>query len=1035
MAHALDAHRDLGATAGIAFAAERHDARAALALQHVAIEDAFVRTEVADVEREARDRDREHVSLEQRTRQAPRVREVRADRIRAGFMQDEQTRAFLGQRARIVLVRTNRRRGPSEEQRVETRVGDLADLLDRDAQPRLLSIMRDDVPTVVRRIALDREIDSGDDRKTSMRARIAAPRGGFALAQRATDEFVEREVRGESHALEQEVQGARVSRFGAHRATEEGRYPAGMLRPALRAAALLLAAACTSTDRGPDDARDAGFDVEHYALDLEIDPAARTLHGACRVRLWPTKASLTAVELDLEGLAVESVHDADGAELRFTQDDDSVTVHFARRVELEEYAEFTVRYGGSPRRGLYFAGDRGHGSTQAWTQGECVDARAWFPCQDEPWERATSELTVRVPKSWRVVAAGERVERREVGEHAFEYWRVNFPHPAYLETLAAGEFAVHESTWDGIPLQFVAERRLEPHLDATFTETDEILAFFSRVTGVRYPYPKYAQVAVDGFIFGGMENVSATTLIDAAVTDAAGLADAPATGLIAHEAAHQWFGDLVTCADWSHAWLNEGFATYFASLYVEEARGGDEFLLAMADQRAGWLARDVGANRRAMIHLADGDPILSFLTGHAYEGGAVRLHHLRRLLGDEAFFRGIQLYLGENGGRSVVTDDLRRAFDAASGRDLRVHFERWFEGVGHPVVEVTTRHDAERGELSVEVVQTQEEPPFPCVVEVEIADESGVRVERFELEGRSERFVLRQSITPRWVRFDPACAFPALIRETRSFAEWLAILSDGPDAAGRRQAADVLGRRERSGSDTGLETTIEDALRRALASDPSLAVRRRIAELRSGANAGADRDALVERARLDTDPSVRAAALRALEPTKSSALDAELGALARAEIARGASYAAVGAALGLLARVEPNDALAMLEREIAVESPHGERAARVVTQIARLADPRVVDTLRAVARDESLPDAPRRIAIADLGRRSVDDAATRADVLALLDSPRSSVRREALTASGHARTADVRARLERHARDTTDSRERAESLRILAAWP
>jgi len=808
-----------------------------------------------------------------------------------------------------------------------------------------------------------------------------------------------------------------------------------MSRSALRAAALLLTAACTSQTRGPDRAEESAFDVEHYALALEIDPSTRTLQGACRLRLWPTKTGLTQVELDLVGLAVESVHDVTGVELEYSQDADSVTIHFARRIEPEQFAEFTVHYGGRPTRGLYFAADRGAGATQVWTQGECVDARAWFPCQDEPWERATSELTVRVPRSWSVIAAGERIERREVGEHAIEHWRVNFPHPAYLETLAAGEFVVRESAWDGIPLYFVAEHRLEPFLDATFAETDEILAFFSHATGVRYPYPKYAQVAVDGFIFGGMENVSATTLIDAAVTDAAGLADSPSTGLVAHEAAHQWFGNLVTCADWSHAWLNEGFATYFASLYVEEARGRDEFLLAMADQRAGWLARDVGPNRRPMVHLADGDPILSFMTGHAYEGGAVRLHHLRRLLGEETFFRGIRLYLGENAGRGVVTDDLRRALELASGRDLRRHFERWFEAVGHPVVEVTTRHDLERGELSIEVVQTQEEPPFPCLVEVEIGGDTGVRVERFELEGRSERFVVRQRAAPRWVRLDPSCALPAQIRETRTFAEWLAILADAPDAAGRRQAAETLGRRTRTHTEGVLDGSIEFALRRALSSDSSAAVRRRIAELRTGTTAGPDRDEFVQRVRLDTDWSVRAAAFRALEPTAPSVFDSELATLARAEIAAGSSQAAVGAALGLLARVEPSDALDMLQRELRVESPHGERAARVATQIARLTDPRVVTALRALASDEAQPDAPRRIAIAELGRRSADDASVRSDLLALLDSPRSSVRREALGALAHARTTDVHARLERYARETTDSRERAESRRLLSAWP
>ncbi|MBL8861374.1 MAG: HEAT repeat domain-containing protein [Planctomycetes bacterium] len=805
---------------------------------------------------------------------------------------------------------------------------------------------------------------------------------------------------------------------------------------------LLLAAACAAPRAVPPAAQvPAGpaFDVEHVALDLELDPAARALRGTCRLRLWPARAGLNVVELDLVGLEVETVTDTEGRGLSHEHRDGKLRVQLSAPTAAEEYVEVVVRYGGRPVKGLYFAGDRGAGPTQAWTHGQCSDARAWFPCVDEPWERATSELTVRVPRGWSVIAAGERLERREDGAGATETWRTTFPHPAYLQTLVAGEFALLESTRGGIPLLFAAEPRLAPQLEAAWGETGAILAFLGSVTGARYPYPKYAQTAVDGFLYGGMENLSATTLHAGAVSDPAGLLDDPPTGLVAHEAAHQWFGNLVTCADWSHAWLHEGFATYYASRYTAHARGADEFLLEMDDHRAGWLARDIGANRRPLVHLGPGDPILSFLSGHVYQGGAVRLHHLRRLLGDEAFDRGVRRFVGLNAGRSVVTDDLRRALEESSGRDLAAHFRRWFEGLGHARVEFAARHDAVRGELVIEVRQVQDDAPFPLLLEVEVATAAGVRVERFELAERAGRLRVPQLAAPRWARLDPACALPGTIVETRTFAEWLELLRWAPDAAGRRNAARVLARHVRDHADAGVRAALAHGLAFALEGDASPAVRRAALEALGRPRTAVERERLLLRAEQDPDAAVRAAAFRALEPVGTDAADpgtlAELARVARAEIARAVSHAATGAALGALVRAERAAALEFLVAELAVPSAHGQRAARVLAEIGRLPDPRATAVLRAAALDESLPDPARRAALAALGPRAARDAGVRADLLSILDTPRSALRLEALAALGQARASDVEARVRLHARTTHDARERVAALRVLAGAP
>ncbi len=800
-------------------------------------------------------------------------------------------------------------------------------------------------------------------------------------------------------------------------------------RTALATLLLLLASACRATAPRPD-AGGAQFDVEHYALDLTIEPAERSLHGTCRVRLWPTGAPLERVRLDLQGLDVFDVRDRSGAALAFEHARGSLTIHCARPVAAGDFAEFTIRYGGRPAKGLWFTGEEAGVPTQVFTQGECQDARWWFPCLDEPHDRATSEIAVRMPRGWKALCAGERIERREEGAHAVELWRATFPHPTYLVTLVAGDLVFVESEWDGIPLTFAAAPRLEEELRPTFAETGAILAFLSDVTGLRYPYPKYSQAAVDGFPFGGMENLSATTLIDTAVTDAPGRADHPATGLIAHEAAHQWFGDLVTCRDWSHIWLNEGFATYFAALYAGHAEGEDALRLAMDDVRAGWLRRDVGPARRPIVLGTARDPIELFFSGHVYEGGAIRLHHLRALLGDAAFLRGIRLYLGLNQGRSVVTDDLRAALEEASGRDLRAHFRAWFETSGHPVLESSWEHDAARGELRLELRQMQSERAFPCMVEVEIADAAGVRVERFETERRKEVAVFRQADAPRWVRLDPRCALPAEIVEHRTFGEWFERLAAAPDAAGRRGAARFLGGILGSTPDAAHKRTLTGVLAARLPLEPESRVRVEIALHLAALAAPELVPAFTERAREDADPRVRAIAWRALE---SAAPDAALAELARAELERVASYEAAAAAWGLLARLRPEDAQERAERALERPSPHGEWAARVLVEVGRLDAPWCLDVLRRFARDEAAPDAARRAAIVLLGPHAKSNPEVRRDLLAVLDSPRVRLRRDAIAALSKALTPEVRARLKEHARTATHELERHAIEDALAA--
>lgn len=778
---------------------------------------------------------------------------------------------------------------------------------------------------------------------------------------------------------------------------------------------LCITAACRSTRApvrpGPDALpaatahapREHAIDVEHYDLRIALEPGTKTVRGECRVRLWPRVDALSAVELDFDGLTVHAVRDETGRTLTFRQAPERLHVELAAPVDRTRSVELAIVYSGTPVRGLYFVGARGGSPTQVFTQGECEDARGWFPCVDDPADRATSELAVTMPKHWRAVAAGERLDRVEVGEHAIEHWSMTTPHPAYLVTLVAGELEVIEEEAVGVPLWTLAAPALASRAQASLESTADVLVFLERVTGQRYPYPKYSQACVANFPFGGMENISATTLTDNALKDERALRDAPSTGLVAHEAAHQWFGDWLTCNDWSHIWLNEGFATYFEALFTEHERGVDEFRVKVRDLQDYYTKRDRGANRRPTVWNVYREPMDLFFTGHAYQGAAARLHLLRFVLGDAAFFRGIKRYVGENARRGVVTEDFRRSMESASGRDLSDFFEQWFAKPGFPEIQTSWRYDEERKLVLVSVNQVQDPAAgtpetFRIPIEIEVGGTEGARVQRVNLERRRELFQLPSSQKPRWVRVDPHGWIPKELDETKTTGEWLAIAADGTDVNGRRDAVKVLGTILSKSSDHEERAAVRASLLARLSTDDARAVRRAAAEALEKSATAEVKDALVARVAAEQDALARAACLTSLQAVGA---DAALAELAHREYAAGYSYACMAAAAGLVRTAVPREAFEFLDRELDTAAP--ELAERIAAELARVDDPRVLPRLLSALLAPRSSESVRAGAARELGRIGRGHAEVRDALIATLADESFRVRRAAIEGLGHLR--------------------------------
>ena len=313
----------------------------------------------------------------------------------------------------------------------------------------------------------------------------------------------------------------------------------------------------------PKFAPDRVVDILHIALEIEVDPAARTVAGTATLRaaaLAPTKV----VELDAVELTIESVT-ANGKKATFRHDGKKLRIELGSQLQPAEELVLAVEYRGAPRRGLYFtAPDDGYPDkpTQAWTQGQDEDSRYWFPCFDSPNEKATSEVIATVPAGMFALSNGTLVSDRSHGGKRVVHWRLDVPHSCYLITLAVGELATIEHRWRDIVVTYHAAKGREAEAERTLARTPRMLEVLSERFGVDYPYTRYAQVFVADFIFGGMENTTATTLTDTILYDERAALDFDADALVAHELAHQWFGDLLTCKDWGEIWLNESFATY-----------------------------------------------------------------------------------------------------------------------------------------------------------------------------------------------------------------------------------------------------------------------------------------------------------------------------------------------------------------------------------------------------------------------------------------------------------------------------------------
>ena len=482
------------------------------------------------------------------------------------------------------------------------------------------------------------------------------------------------------------------------------------MRPQLTCAALLAlaapVAAQSNVERVTNDAyaRSHDYDLVHQRIEIRnFDWDSTSLDGRVTTTLVALRPGLDSVILDAgKRLVVSRVVDARGATLRSSAHGDTLVVYPARPVAFRDTLRFSIDYHAriDNGRGLTFIEPEGreHRPQQIWSQGEDHDNHFWFPTYDFPNDKMTWELAATVPRQYTVVSNGRLVADRKNpdGTHTVT-WRQDPRSATYLVSLVVAPLVRLADTWRGIPVEYYVYAADSSRARRLFGVTPDMIDVYSRLTGVRYPWAKYAQTTVADF-FGGMENVSATTLIDRLPDERAYL-DRPWYQwiLIPHELAHQWFGDYVTLENWANMWLNEGFAEFLPGQYWRVKLGPhaeDDYYL---DEYRQYLQID---RRKSMALAALG-------SNNVYPKGALVLRMLLRYLGPERFWASLQAYLTRHALGNATSDDLRQAVLDATGENLDWFWNQWIYAAGHPRFVVTAAYDTAARKLTLTVKQAQ----------------------------------------------------------------------------------------------------------------------------------------------------------------------------------------------------------------------------------------------------------------------------------------------------------------------------------------
>ncbi len=581
------------------------------------------------------------------------------------------------------------------------------------------------------------------------------------------------------------------------------------------------------------------FDALNYKLAFSFPKESLlqpSFDAVLNLTFKPLKESLQVLKLESVNLEIKQVRLLNTFEqLPFVQKGETLEIDLGKSYTPIDTLTVQIEYEwgkGKEKDGMYFTSRLFQNEIEAiYSQSEPEDSKYWFPSNPRPNDRATFESSIRVPEPFVGVSNGALLGVENLEGYNTYHWSLQMPMATYLFVVTAGKFSTHREYWESVPVEYYGQPDEMEKLKYSLRNTPNMLRFFSKKLGFKYPYEKYAQTVVPQYPMGGMEHTTATTLTDRTLHGPQEDAQYSSDGLVAHELAHQWFGDLVTCKNWDHLWLNEGFATYLDALYHEYAYDKETYYKKL-QHGSDWYFWEESTNPRPIVFSYYQDSIIdTYFDSRSYAKGAWVLHMLRNELGDDLFFKGLRHYLYRHQGRLVETADFKKAMEEASSQDLTFFFDQWLYRPGHPLFEVSWNYDDKNHEVILDVAQNQDTnkpgdvvgttPFYKGKIGVEIQGQQEI----VTLSGQAKQtFKFKFLEKPSYVNWNSELQWLAEVKIKQTLSSWLAQLLLSNDLTARVQAAKTL-------SEITLENTAEDfknrteSLHTCIVNDTSILVR------------------------------------------------------------------------------------------------------------------------------------------------------------------------------------------------------------------
>jgi len=699
---------------------------------------------------------------------------------------------------------------------------------------------------------------------------------------------------------------------------------------------LITAACCNAVQAQPGNAPDTGWkglyretatkvnDLVDTRVDAKFDFSKSYMYGKVWLTIQPHFYPTDSLRLDAKGMDIHKVAliiNGKESPLKYEYDNWQLNIHLDKMYKAGEQYIVFIDYTAKPdelkvkgseaitdARGLYFInpkGDQKNLPTQIWTQGETEATSAWCPIIDKPNQKTTEQISMTVPDKFVTLSNGKLTSQKKNSDGTrTDVWKMDLPHAPYLFFMGVGDYSITKDSYKGKEVSYYVDKEYETVARKIFGLTPEMIAFFSKITGVDYPWVKYSQITGHNYVSGAMENTTATLHSDAAQQDARELSDGNTwEEVISHELFHQWFGDYVTTESWSNITLNESFADYGEVLWIEYKYGKDAGNEHLFEHWETYLLKPENAEKDLVrFYYSDREDVFDQVS---YPKGAAILHMLRNYVGDSAFFKALNLYLTTNKFKSAEAQQLRLAFEEVTGRDLNWFWNEWYYGAGHPVLDIVYNYDAAAKKVKVVVSQTQAgDKIFKLPVAIDLYNGQNKKRYKVWVQNRVDSFLFPAETKPDLVNFDGDKMLLCVKKENKTLDEYIYQYKYAATYVDRREAVNFALKRQSDPKAVAfLKTVLQDkyeGLRQVAIDSLDLKYPNVKKEVES---------ILVDLAKSDPKKLVKAAAIKKLGEYENP----QYASLFKAAV-NDSSYSVSGNAIEALAFIDPSAALNEVNR-------------------------------------------------------------------------------------------------------------------------